>query len=172
MALSENNYLSMCQFDPFFQKIGVEYFEAKIWLVFVALKNGNVSQESVASNPCQSLMKHKITYDQIGCFLDELEDKGILMRTGRGDSRYNVIPNMAYELHRICYELSLKLKNESILTNLIHECGYPPNAENNNRISRFRTGGDNEKSEVIKELLSQIAYSGTEFILKTILQND
>ncbi len=170
MTLSERDYLTLCEFDPFFKKLGHQYFEPKIWLVFVALKNGTVSQESVASNPCQSLMKHKITYHQIRRFLEELEENGILTGKDRIAPHYQVIPEMAFELHRICYELSLKIKDASELTNIIHQCGYPSNLTINEKISRFNTGGDNEKSEVIKELLSQIAYSGTEFILKCILR--
>lgn len=169
MALSENDYVKLCEFNPFFHNLDPEHFEPKIWLIFVALKNGMVSQESVASNPCQSLMKHKITYDQIGMFLNQLNEKGILKQK-QDPAEYQVIPKIAYDLHRICYELSLKVKTHTILTNLIHECGYPSNGHTNEQISRFQTGGDNERSEVIKDLLSQIAYSGTEFILKCIIQ--
>ncbi len=169
MGLSENDYVTMCEFNTFFGNLDRKFFEPKVWLIFIALKNGMVSQEFVASNPCQSLMKHGITYDQIGRFLRELNEKGILIQK-QDPTEYKVAPKTAYELHKICYELSLKVKDHTTLTNLIHECGYPSNQESNEKIMRFQTGGDNEKSEVIKELLSQLAYSGTEFILKCIVR--
>jgi len=169
MAISEEEYLRLCGIYPIFQKVGIKHFEPKIWLIFNALQSGGISQLSVSSKPCQSLMEHNITFDQIGGFLQELYNSEIFSTID--STTFRVIPKVAYELHRVCYGMTKNIEkfNESF-KQLIIECGYQNNSDNRILWTKFDTGDDNAKSGALKDLISQLAYAGARLLIKCILR--
>lgn len=171
MEISNTDYEQLCESYTIFSQVGFKNFEPKIWLIFVALKSGGISIQTVSSKPCQSLMEHNITFDQIEWFLEELKDKKIFFRDS--SNTYHLIPEVAYELHRVCYGMTKKIENSNKrFLVVVQECGYPINAENKKRVDRFTSGDDNAKSEVLKDLLSQLAYAGARLIIKCILRTE
>lgn len=170
MTISEGNYVDLCARYNIFVKVGMEHFEPKIWLIFNALKDGQISQSTVSSNPCPSLMEHRITFEQIGKFLQELYNSGIFSRDYAG--MYHVKSEIAYKLHGICYEITKNIDKSNItLKNILIGCGYPVTSENQEHVMNFESGSDGQKTEIVKSIFSKIAYSGTDFLLKIILGN-
>lgn len=164
MEITETDYLKLCESYPVFKQVGFDNFGPKIWLIFRALKFSGTSQVLVSSNPCPSLMEHKITFDQIGFFLEELKEKNIFSSDGSGT--YHVIPKVGYELHNVCYEMSKKIKKSRVnLKQILIECGYPNTGEINNNVKRVTSSDDTENSEALKDLLSQIAFAGARFLI-------
>lgn len=162
----ESEYITLCEEFPFFKHVGHKGFGVKVWLIFRALNFGNVSLESVASNPCQSLMQNDISFNLMKRFLTELHDDKIFQGTTEG---YKLLPEHSYELHRICYHLGEKISKKNMkLKEMIIECGFQNDSRNNTLINNFETGDVNAKTNTLKDILSQLAFSGARFLIKII----
>ena len=168
--ISETEYVELCKDFPFFELVGHKGFGIKIWLIFRALNFGKVSIESVASNPCQSLMQNNIEFNQIKRFLEELNTNKILKKYGE---EYSLFPEYSYELHRICFEAGKKLeRHERDIKRFIQECGYTYDDRNRTLSQNFITGDVNAKTDTLKDLLSQLAFSGARLLVKIINNMD
>jgi len=166
--ISNDDYQVLCSRFPLLQKISHRGFGTKVWLVFRALNFGSVSVESVASNPCQSLMENEIAFSLIGRYLEELSTSKILRTDVKG---YVLLPENAYELHRICYEMGKKITESGTpLDAIIRECGYTWDKRNRDLANNFANGDVNAKADTLKDLLSQLAFAGARFLVKVVVK--
>jgi len=168
--ISESEYLKLCGEFPFFNVVGHGGFGVKVWLIFRALNFGSVSTDSVAANPCQSLMENNITLNQIKSYLAELQENGIFqLRTE--DHTYSLQAETSYELHKICYEIGKKItESRTPLHQIIKDCGFQYDAKNKSLIENFNHGDVNAKADTLKDLLSQLAFAGARFLVKVVVK--
>ncbi len=170
MTITKEEFNELSNKFSIFKSIGFDNFEPKIWLIFVALRSGKISETIVASKPCQSLMENNVPFEQIKQFLNDIHNGGIFYQIPPAGS-FAVTPEIAYELHRVIYQMTKNLeKSKTALLDIIHQCGYMINTENREHVKKFSRGDDNAKSDVMKDLLSQLAYAGTRLLIKGILR--
>ena len=167
-VVTNDDYLLLCEKYNLFKHLRFEGFETKVWLVFKALTDGMVSQESVAKSPCQSLMENGVPFYSIRDYLEELYGNGIFSRDGANE--YHLKPEYSYELHRICYDITTKLtKTKYPFKQLITECGYIYDVKNRDLALKFENGDINDKANSFKSLMTELAFAGAKLLIKIVV---
>lgn len=166
-TVTQEEYSKLCNEYDFFKKVGFKGFETKIWLIFKALVNGEVSKQNVARNPCQSLMENQVPFHSIGDYLEELANNGLFTKYG---SDYSLIDDRSFELHNICYRITSKItKTNTPLHELIKECGYTYDSKNRDLVTNFNQGDINAKETTFNDLMTQLAFAGARLLTKIII---
>ena len=165
--ISEFDFDKLCSTYPDLAKIGKNYLGPKFWILFNALKNGHVSEKSIAHKPCASLMENHVSFEDISNILEELHNNRLLTYDERGE--YQLQGKVAYALQQLSYDVTQgleKLRNNEISA-LIQESGYSSMYYGNGKIMRDLSSDDNNnRSNQFKELMSEVAYAGLRLTLK------
>ena len=165
--VTNDDYLALCEKYEFFNQVGFEGFETKVWLIFKALTDGTVSEASVSKSPCQSLMQNGVPFSSIQNYLKELNQNRIFSVYGQ---EFSLRPEQSYELHRICFEITSKITHPKFsLQDLIVECGYVYDDENRNLVFNFENGDINDKTNTFKDLMTQLAFAGAKLLIKVVV---
>ncbi|MGY5151744.1 MAG: hypothetical protein ACW9XA_05695 [Candidatus Nitrosopumilus sp. bin_6a] len=171
ITVTQEEYSKLCEKYDFFKKIGFEGFETKIWLVFKALVDEQVSVKSVAKNPCQSLMENDVPFHNIRDYLDQLSNDELLVKLSGGN--YILKDDRSYELHRICYQITSKIvKTKAPLHTLIKDCGYVYDTRNVELVRNFNNGDINAKENTFNDLMTQLAFAGARLLTKIVVHID